>query len=74
MNKPRAVPGSCPFSITQAANVTCRKLLRHQELVTVNAIQTRSARLAVTMKHGKAAVITGGSKIFAKSVMILLPV
>ena len=74
MNKPRAVPGSCPFSITQAANVTCRKPHRHRAPVIKNAIRTRNARLAVIMKHGKVVVITGGSRAFDKPVMILLSV
>jgi len=43
-------------------NVICQKQRRHQALVTKNASLIRNARLAVILKHGKAAVITGVSK------------
>jgi len=50
------------FTTIQATNAIWRKLHRHLALVTKSASLIRSVGLAVIMKHGKAAVITGGSK------------
>ena len=50
------------FTTVHSTNVTCLKLHHHQVLVSKNVNLTQSVRHAVTMKHGKAAVITEGSK------------
>ena len=42
--------------------------------MSINASLTQSAKLAVTMKHGKTVAITGISRVSTKPVMILFPV